>query len=165
MPDAISNTSPLVYLHRIGVIEWLPQLFNSIWLPTAVATELQTGQRRGYDVPNPQQFRWLEITDPQAVPQEWLALDLGVGELNALALTLENQSRVVLLDDARARKVGQAAGLTVWGTLKILLEAKAQNLTPSVAPHVTRLSASGMFISTDIRERILKLAGEDAGGV
>jgi hypothetical protein len=27
MPDAISNTSPLLYLHRIGAINWLPRLF------------------------------------------------------------------------------------------------------------------------------------------
>ncbi len=28
MPDAISNTSPLLYLYRIDVFDWLPELFN-----------------------------------------------------------------------------------------------------------------------------------------
>lgn len=27
MADAISNTFPLLYLHRIGAMEWLSQLF------------------------------------------------------------------------------------------------------------------------------------------
>jgi predicted nucleic acid-binding protein len=31
MPDAITNTSPLVYLHRIQTLEWLPALFEEIW--------------------------------------------------------------------------------------------------------------------------------------
>ena len=31
MPEVISNTSPLLYLYRVGVIEWLPQLFREIW--------------------------------------------------------------------------------------------------------------------------------------
>lgn len=51
MPEAISNTSPLVYLYRIGVIDWLPQLFAEVWMPTSVSDELKEGQQRGYDVP------------------------------------------------------------------------------------------------------------------
>ncbi len=51
MPDAISNTSPLLYLYRIGIIEWMPRLFESIWAPSAVVAELREGQQRGYEVP------------------------------------------------------------------------------------------------------------------
>ena len=36
MPEAISNTSPLLYLHQIGVLHWLPKLFDKIWVPGAV---------------------------------------------------------------------------------------------------------------------------------
>ena len=65
-----------------------------------------------------------------------------------------------LLDDARAREIAQAAGLKVWGTLKILLEAKSRGLTEKVEPLVKRLTDTGMWISDDIRQRILALAGE-----
>ena len=43
MPKAISNTSPLLYLYRIGVLEWLPELFSEIWAPEGVTVELQEG--------------------------------------------------------------------------------------------------------------------------
>ena len=99
MSEAISNTSPLLYLYRVGVLDWLPRLFNEIWIPNAVSLELGEGQRRGYDVPEPGDYGWLQVIDPHALPSEWLTLDLGVGELNALALALENQGRIVLLDD------------------------------------------------------------------
>ena len=46
------------------------------------------------------------------MPSEWLSLDLGAGELDTMALALENQDHVVLLDDEFARRVAQAAGLT-----------------------------------------------------
>ena len=36
MSKAISNTSPLLYLHRIGVLNWLPRLFTEIWIPKAL---------------------------------------------------------------------------------------------------------------------------------
>lgn len=53
MLKAVSNTSPLLYLYRIGGIEWLPQLFDEVWTPEAVKNELQAGRSKGYDVPNP----------------------------------------------------------------------------------------------------------------
>lgn len=59
MPEAITNTSPLLYLYRIGVLEWLPMLCNDIWIPQAVVHELQEGQSKGYDVPLPGAYAWL----------------------------------------------------------------------------------------------------------
>ncbi len=44
MPNAISNTSPLLYLYRINAIDWLPHLFDELWVPTAVVNELREGQ-------------------------------------------------------------------------------------------------------------------------
>jgi hypothetical protein len=160
MPEAISNTSPLLYLYRTGVLEWLPELFSEIWIPRVVVLELEEGRRRGYDVLNPGEHTWLQVVEPRAVPSEWLALDLGTGELAAMALALENPGRVILLDDALARRIAQAAGLKVWGTLKILLEAKAKGLTESIDPLIERLKDVGMWVSDDIRWRVLALAGE-----
>jgi predicted nucleic acid-binding protein len=59
-----------------------------------------------------------------------------------------------------ARRTAQAAGLQVWGTLRVLLEAKAQRLTDTVEPFVWKLSKAGMWISAEVRQRILVLAGE-----
>ncbi len=160
MAEAVTNTSPLLYLHRIGALEWLPQLFDEIWTPTAVVEELREGRRRGYDVPDPESYRWVRIVEPQSIPAGWLALDLGRGELATMALAMENPGRIVLLDDALARRTAQAAGLQVWGTLKIMLEAKAHGIVTAVDPWLTRLADAGMWFSDDLRERILHLAGE-----
>jgi len=160
MAEAITNTSPLLYLYRMGALEWLPRLFSKIWTPSAVMIELREGQRKGYDVPNPDDYDWLKIVDPASVPSEWLTLDLGLGEIAVMALALENPERVVLLDDALARQIAQAAGLEVWGTLRVILEAKSRGLTESVKPVVKRLAEAGMWISDDIQRRILALASE-----
>ncbi|MBC8228197.1 DUF3368 domain-containing protein [bacterium] len=160
MHNAISNTSPLLYLYRIGAIEWLPRLFGEIRTPRAVLDEVSEGRKRGYDVPLLKSYDWLKIIEPSSVPSEWLSLDLGAGELETMALALENPERVVILDDALARRIAQAAGLKVWGTLKVLLEAKEQGITKTISPHVEQLKSSGMWISEDIRLRILALAGE-----
>ncbi|MBV6401348.1 MAG: hypothetical protein CNIPEHKO_01648 [Anaerolineales bacterium] len=160
MPKAVSNTSPLLYLYRIGGIDWLPKLFDEVWIPEAVRSELQAGRSKGYDVPNPDDYSWLNIVNPKSTPSEWLALDLGAGEIAAMALALENSDRVVLLDDMLARRTAQTAGLQVWGTLKVLLEAKSQGLIEKIEPHIAKLSDSGMWVSAEVKQRILTLADE-----
>ena len=57
----ISNTSPLLYLHRIDAVNWLPRLCEEVWIPHAVAQELSEGMRRGYEVPDPQRYEWLAV--------------------------------------------------------------------------------------------------------
>jgi predicted nucleic acid-binding protein len=121
---------------------------------------IQEGRRKGYDVPNPEDYEWLEIVNPKAMPSEWLSLDLGPGELAAMALALENPSRIVILDDMLARRTAQFAGLQVWGTLKVLLEAKSKKLIDRVEPYIDKLIESGMWIADDVRQRILALANE-----
>jgi hypothetical protein len=160
VPEAISNTSPLLYLYRIEGLHWLPALFDEVWTPPAVLLELQAGRQKGYDVPRPAHYPWLQIVEPSSLPSEWLALDLGAGELAAMALALEHPDRITLLDDNLARRIAKAAGLQVWGTLKVLLEAKFQGLITAIAPFVDRLNDAGMWLSADIRQRVLALADE-----
>jgi len=160
MAQVISNTSPLLYLYRINGLDWLPQLFDEIWVPDAVAQELDEGRKRGFDVPVVKEYEWIKIVNPIHTPSEWLALDLGAGELAAMALALENPNQIILLDDALARRTCQAAGLEVWGTLRVLLETKSRGLIDAVAPYIGQLNKAGLWMSEDIQQRILALAGE-----
>lgn len=162
MPKAISNTSPLLYLYRIGVLEWLPRLFDEVWTPDPVRSELEAGRKKGYDVPDPADYAWLKIVNPKIMPSEWLSLDLGAGEISAMALALEYPGEIVLLDDQLARRTAKAAGLEVWGTLKVLLEAKSHGFVNRLEPLITNLVSAGLWISPEIRQRILALAGETA---
>lgn len=158
--SAISNTSPLLYLYRAGFIGWLPQLFEEIWTVPAVADELNAGLAKGFTALRVVDYAWIQVRAPQAVPSPWLTYDLGAGELAAIALALENPQRIVLLDDAQARRVAQAAGLTVWGTLKVLLEAKRHGLTATVSSALDALVRSGMWMTPALRDRVLRLAEE-----
>jgi predicted nucleic acid-binding protein len=160
MLNAISNTSPLLYLYRIDALKLLPCLFNEVLIPGAVVAELQEGRRQGYNVPNVIDYEWIRIIEPHVTPSEWLAADLGAGELATLSLAMDYTDRIVLLDDALARRTATAAGLKVWGTLKILLEAKSNGLIESIKPQLVRLEEEGMWVSEGIHRRVLELAEE-----
>ena len=141
-------------------MDWLPALFGTVWVPSAIVAEQAEGQQRGYDVPAPDTYSWVQVVEPGSVPSEWLSLSLGRGELATLSLALQHPEHVVLLDDALARRIAQAADLEVWGTLRILLEARSTGMTERIVPHVDALAATGMWLSADIRGRVLSLAGE-----
>lgn len=160
MAEAITNTSPLVYLHRIQALDWLPRLFQEVWTPPAVLTELNEGLRRGYDVPRRDNLPWIQIKSPTSRVSEWLNADFGAGELEAMTLALENPTKILILDDGLARRAAQAAGFTVWGTLRVLLEAKTQGLTDQIGPQLDQMAAAGLWFSAEVRARVLRLAGE-----
>lgn len=160
LPGVISNTSPLLYLYRIGGIDWLHSLFVEVWTAGAVLREFEDGRKLGYDVPDLTTYSWLDIREPAVPLPPHIGRSLGTGERAVIALGLERPEHVILLDDAAARKAAAASGLAVWGTLRILLEAKSQGIVSSIAPLVDSLRHAGMWMSDDIRERIVRLAGE-----
>ena len=160
MDKAISNTLPILYLYRIGVLNWLPQIFEEVYIPQVVVQEIEMGAQLSHDVPHLDNYPWLKVGEPIGIPEAWNVLNLGEGELSVMALALQRLDYIVLLDDLLARRMAQTAGLTVWGTLRVLLEAKNCGLTESIAPAIDNLAMSGVWIPEDVRRRILDLAGE-----
>ena len=167
MLRAACSVSPIIYLYRIGILDWLPMLFDEILMPTVVLEDLLSAKFIGFDVPSPFDLPWVSYDDPQiTVPSAWVSLDLSSGEVAAMSLAFENPDCTVLLDEPMGRRAASLVGIKYWGTLKILLEAKKRGLIGSIAPYVDRLGKTGIWIVGETRQRILKLAGEasEAGG-
>lgn len=161
MNKAICSVSPIIYLYRVGGLDWLPKMFDKIWMPSVVLEDLLEGRFIGYDVPSPFDLSWVQYEDPQlTIPSAWVALDLSSGEVAAISLAFENRNCIVLMDEPMGRKAAQMVGIECWGTIKILLEAKKFGLTETVAPYVEKLGEAGIWLTDETRQRILKLAGE-----
>ncbi|MEW6092818.1 MAG: DUF3368 domain-containing protein [Chloroflexota bacterium] len=165
MEKATCSISPIINLHRIGALDFLPQLFDEIWMPSVVMEDLLDARFMGYNVPSPFDLPWMQYQDPElTIPTIWIALDLSSGEVAAIALAFENRDCTVLLDEPIGRRAAGAVGLKYMGTLQVLLEAKARGLTNSIIPYVKGLQQSGMWMSDEIVHRVLRLAGETDGG-
>ncbi len=166
MEKASSSVAPIINLHRIGALDLLPKLFKQIWMPSVVLEDLLDARFLGYNVPSPFDLPWVEYKDPQlTIPSVWIALDLSSGEVAAIALAFETRECVVLIDEPIGRQAAHQVGIQYWGTLQILLEAKAAGHIDSVIPYVKRLKQTGMHITDEIVQRILALADEKDGGV
>jgi predicted nucleic acid-binding protein len=163
LPEVISNTSPLQYLHQLGLLDLLLKSVGRITIPQAVADELEVGRSLGHDLPEVNSLAWIDVRVP-ASSAHIISPDLGHGETDVLRLALEapaDGEAVLILDDAKAREEAGRLGLKFMGTLGVLLDAKRAGLITAVAPHLNRLDALGFRLAQNTRAAVLKLAGEE----
>ncbi len=160
MRSVVSDTSPLLYLHLVGRLDLLRQLYGTIIVPPAVVAELDDGTRLGYDVPTSTRVPWCRIQAPSGAAFERVSERLGPGERAALALALELPDSLVLLDDRAARLQAEALQLQLTGTLGVLLRAKRDGHLEAVAPLLDVLGARGFRIGVEARRAVLEAAGE-----
>ena len=85
---------------------------------------------------------------------------LDAGEATVIALALEIENSVLILDDLKARKIARAIGIRWTGTLGVLIEAKSRGIVLSVKPLLRELRNRGFWISDDLCSEVLTLAGE-----
>ena len=149
----VSNASPLIALSAIGRLELLPALFGSVEIPSAVAAEIAPSV---VVLPEWLHVRLLALTQPALVESS----GLGDGEREALALSLELHAERVILDDLPARRLAQALGLRVVGTLGVLLAAKRLGLLERIQPCLHALRDRRFFMGQRLYAEILRLADE-----
>ena len=82
MPNqlVVVDTSPLQYLHQVGYLGLLQNLYGNIVVPFAVGEELKVGQFQGVIVPVIGSIEWIrvvQISTPALVPN---VTDLGQEE-------------------------------------------------------------------------------------
>lgn len=159
MREVVSNTSPLLYLHKLGSIDLLPALYPYVLVPASVVEELAAGRAAGHDVPNVAVLPWARVVSSPTLALLALATDLGKGEAEAIAVAHERNA-LLILDDGLARRHAKLVGVRLTGTLGILLKAKTAGHISAVAPLVSRLTDHGFRLSKETRDAILKLADE-----
>ncbi len=88
-----------------------------------------------------------------------LATALGAGEREVLTLALETTDALVLLDDGRARRIGQRLGIRMTGTVGILVRATREGIIPLLEPVLDQLAALGFRLSDEARAVALSHVG------
>ena len=160
MPEVISDTSPLQYLHQAAHLGLLPTLYGTIIVPEGVAEEIAEGRTLGYSLPDLSRLDWIRIEEVTGRGVLVLATDLGKGEREVLALATQRPEVTALLDDRLAREVAERLGIRFTGTLGVLLRAKAEGHLERVTPLVDQLHGLGFRLDPTTRSAILELAGE-----
>ena len=160
MPEVIVDTSPLQYLHQLGLLELLPDFDGEIVIPESVVREIAAGRALGIVLPDLDSLPWIKVRRVEGLAVLPLVSDLGAGEREVLALALEADHPLVVLDDALARRVARRFDLSLTGTLGLLLKAKQAGRVARLQPLLDRLEALHFRLDQATRLSVLRLAGE-----
>ncbi len=123
----ISNSSVIIALTHVCFLDLLEKLFREIIIPEAVWQEVTVEGK-----PGSEKIRETDFIHVRKVRNKGLASLLrefvDEGEAEAIALTLEANADLLLVDDRDARNLAKKLGLEVMGTLGVIALAKYNGL-------------------------------------
>lgn len=157
----VSDTTPIISLMKAGQLELLHKLFGVVYILKAVYRELTENKSYSEEV---RMIRECEFLYVEEVDNEKFVIilrsftGLDAGESEAIILADEKQSDVLLMDEHKGRQVAKKMGITITGTIGILIQAFDEGMLTreDVEKCVERLKESGIRISEKLYQRLRK---------
>ena len=155
----ISDNTPIISLMKAGRLELLQKLFGVVYIPDAVYRELTENEAFSEEVRMVQECEFLyvqEVDNGKSVTILRNFTGLDAGESEAIILTDEKHSDVLLMDEHKGRQVAKKMGMAITGTIGILTQAFDEvMLTREDAERcIERMKESGIRISEKLYQRL-----------
>lgn len=148
----VLDTSPIIVLSRLGLLEKILGLFSEVEIPRGVLEEVEIRRDEVFH-----EVSRFVVEGRVRVEEVRKKLPrLGLGESSALLLALV-EKKIVVLDDKKARKLARELGLEVIGTLSILKKLYDEGiLTEAPDTIYRRLIETGFYIDKRLFDKIFK---------
>ena len=158
---AVSNTTPILSLYKIGQLHLLRDLFSQIFVPTAVYNEIAVLGKVKHGHESLDTASYIHVKAIQNIlAANLLRSQLDYGEAEAIVLARELGADILILDEKKARKVAQANSQPVIGTIGILQVAKNKGLISDMKTQLDGLIANGIWIDRRLYQATLQGNGE-----
>lgn len=163
----VSDSTPLIYLAKLGHLKLLQKLFVEVGVPEEVMAEVILGKRLGFNdaavVENAKEDGWIKVVKLDgAQRRELLKLRRtfdDISETDAAAIVLaKSLGAPICLDDSRAVKVAEVLGVKHTGTLGVLLLAVRKKLLKRehAKELILSLPARGFYVAHDLLAEFLR---------
>ncbi len=157
----ISNSTPLIAFARIGRLDLLKEIAGNLVIPTAVEREISEygcGKTGSVDLAKES---WITVRSVQSEDSVRLLLSvLDRGEAEVIVLALEHPECLVLIDELTGRQVAESMGLSVTGSVGILIHAKESGKIKNVRPYLDEMMRRGIRYSRRFIDEVLRKVGE-----
>jgi len=158
-----ADTGPLIALGRVDRLQLLPRLLGAGVIPPAVHREarIESGRPGAKRIGEALSAGWLRVAAPADEARvENLLRAVDAGEAEAMALCLQRQAKILLIDDAKGRDVARRAGIPLVGVAGVLLAAKSKGLLVAVSPVLEDLVGVGYRLSRQLIDGVRRRANE-----
>jgi len=158
-----SNSSPLIWLARIGRLTLLKILFRQVIVPKKVYEEaaLQKQSADAILISKAVEEGWVKISEERTEEAEALAGVSGIhsGEAEAILLA-QKIGADLIVDEREASATAQMFEVRCIGTVAVLLLALArdQMTLQEFKESVDSLIASGFWLTVDVYNRVMEEA-------
>jgi predicted nucleic acid-binding protein len=92
--------------------------------------------------------------------QSIIEASVDKGEASAIALAIELDDCLLIIDDLKGRKFANQIGLTIIGTIGVIVDAKLTGIITSVKPILGKIKSTNFRITEQLEAIILKRSGE-----
>ena len=160
----VINTSPLIALVAAwGSLDRLRTIYQEVLVPFEVVQEILQGGVSNFGVAEFQEASWLGQQNQPVTILPFLRNSLDLGEASVIQLALDRSIETVCIDEAVGRRVARLSGLTVTGSVGILLKAKQQDPTMSVKSAIANMLDRKIRLSQTVIDFALTQSGERVG--
>ena len=165
MPAIVSDSSTLIHLARIGRLSLLREMFGAVIIPPAVWQEVVIegkGRAGAQEVRIAKNAAWIQVVDvANKLLLKILKRELDNGEAEAIALAVEIEADLLLIDETEGRRIATLYDLPKTGVIGILLRAKLEGRIESLRQELDALREDGGFwIAEALYRKSLEAAGE-----
>ncbi len=154
----VSNTSPLIFLAKIERLRLLTDLPIQVHIPEVVREEIQA--KTSYEKDSILEFMQTPacvLSTPGKDFLDQVSTRLGRGERSTIALALQEQANLTLLDDQAGCKVARGHNLRVTGTIGFLLAAHKDGIFPDLKAELDKLCVAGMWLSDELYDKTINI--------
>ena len=120
----VADTSPLIFLTKLGRLSLLGDLFGEVFIPKAVWDELTCEKDRAevHVLKEAREGNWLNVMrNVKRTRPASLTTRMNEAEIQSLAVARHRGIAFVLVDDMLARRAAVSLGLKPVGTLGVLI--------------------------------------------
>jgi predicted nucleic acid-binding protein len=156
----VADSSPLIGLATAGAFDVARRLYDTLTITRLVKDEIEarTDRPGARELDAAMRAGWIRVAPTPL--ETWRFEQLDAGEASTIALALEHENALVLMDDTLGRARAETLGLDVLDLTGVLLAAKRAKVIASVRPLVAQLARRGFIIPDEARLALLREAGE-----
>lgn len=147
--NIVSDSSCLILFYKIGEFNLLKEVFGQLFITETVSEE--------FNKPLPD---WVKVSSPDSNFHKEILSIVDLGEATSISLALESESVLLIIDDLKGRRLAKQMGISITGSLGVLVMAKRKGYIKSVKPIIKAIEQTNFRISDKLINKVLESVDE-----